>query len=196
MLRTPCEAITLVGMNDVASEQTEEELIQHVARGNSEAFAMLYRRLAPRVLSLISARLRPPLSAEDIAQETWKAVFRKANKYESGDGKVISWIFTIAVNQSIDAMRKLKRRPEGALEFDPDGQGAESPSAHSNPKLDALKSCIEEIESDFVQVIRLRLSGLASQEIAERLRISTPTVDTRASRGKIQLKACVERKLK
>ena len=60
--------------------------------------------------------------------------------------------------------------------------GADSPS--DDPKLDALGNCLQEIESDFVQVIKLRLKGLTSREISTQLDIPVQTVDSRTSRGK------------
>lgn len=84
-------------------------LIEAIAsRGDRDAFAEVFSHFAPRVKAmLIRAGVTPEL-ADDLAQDAMLAVWRKADQFDPTTTGVAAWIYTIARNLRIDAMRKVR----------------------------------------------------------------------------------------
>ena len=83
-------------------------------RGDHSAFATVFRHFAPRVKAFLVWRGLAAGLAEELTQEVMVNVWRKAGSFDPAKAAVSTWIFTIARNQRIDAVRRA-RRPE----FDP-----------------------------------------------------------------------------
>ena len=78
------------------------------------AFEMLFRHFAPRIKAYLLRLGAGAAAAEDLAQEAMLAIWRKAAMFDPAKASAATWIFTIARNLRIDALRR-ERRPE----FDP-----------------------------------------------------------------------------
>jgi RNA polymerase sigma-70 factor (ECF subfamily) len=78
-------------------------------RRDRAAFSALFARYAPRLKTWFLRSGTPADRAEDLAQETMLAVWRRADSYDPGRAAVAAWIFTIGRNQRIDALRRLAR---------------------------------------------------------------------------------------
>ena len=91
----------------VKAPRTMADLLQRVAaNGDVEAFRALFDTYAPRVKSYMLRQGADPATAEELAQETLLAVWRKAALYSDEKGSATTWIFTIARNLRIDRLRK------------------------------------------------------------------------------------------
>ena len=77
------------------------------ARGEAAAFEELYRRHEMRVWRYLLRNVRNPATADDLLQEVWFAVARDAPRYRPS-AKFTSWLFTIAHNRMIDAVRSAR----------------------------------------------------------------------------------------
>ena len=75
------------------------------------AFAALFAHFAPRVKAWLMRQGAPPAQAEDLAQEALLMVWRKAPLFDPAKASAGTWVFTIARNLRIDAIRR-ERRPE------------------------------------------------------------------------------------
>ena len=75
------------------------------------AFARLFGHFAPRVKSFLMRSGADATLAEECAQETMATLWHKAHLFDPGRASVATWIFTIARNRRIDALRR-QRRPE------------------------------------------------------------------------------------
>lgn len=87
-------------------------------RGDRGAFAALFSRFAPRVKAYLLRLGLPDARAEELAQESLLAVWRKAALYDPAGGSVVAWVFAIARNLRIDAARR-DRLGERAAAPDP-----------------------------------------------------------------------------
>ncbi len=85
-------------------------------REDRAAFADLFAFFAPRVKGYLQRTGTSEAQAEELAQETMLAVWRKAQLYDPGNAGAATWIFTIARNLRIDAMRRERRG--GAIRVD------------------------------------------------------------------------------
>jgi len=83
-----------------------------------EAFAELFAYFAPRIKAYLLRRGADPAEAEELAQEAMIMVWRRAVTFDPAKSAASTWIFTIARNKRIDALRR-ERRPD----HDPEDPG-------------------------------------------------------------------------
>lgn len=81
-----------------------------VKHGDREAFAGLFDYFAPKLKAYYRKGGIESMLAEDMAQETMLSVWRHAPKFSAEAGSPSTWIFTIARNVMIDALRRQKSR--------------------------------------------------------------------------------------
>ena len=98
------------------------ELIGRIAaHGDRDAFRLLFEHFAPRVKGLMLKAGASGEEAEEIAQDTLLAVWRKAAQFDPASAGAPAWIFTIARNLRIDAVRRSARSgvavPDAELEY-------------------------------------------------------------------------------
>jgi RNA polymerase sigma-70 factor (ECF subfamily) len=96
----------------------DEELMQQVAGGSTEAFAQLHRRFAPAVLRLALHTL-DRAAAEDLVQDVFLAVWGNAGRFDPERGTVRTWLMQIAHFRLLNELRRRSRQP--AIVADPDG---------------------------------------------------------------------------
>ena len=91
------------------------EWVDHITRikdhQDQAAFADLFRHFAPRIKAFLMKSGAEATMAEECAQEVMATLWRKAHMFDPSRASVATWIFTIARNRRIDALRK-QRRPE------------------------------------------------------------------------------------
>ena len=126
------------------------------ARGDRDAFTALFSHFAPRVKSYLLRHGASSAAAEELAQETLLTVWRKAAQFDPARAGASTWIFTIARNLRIDAIRRDRPPPE-----------AEDPTdAAPQPQADALVAAAE-------RDARVRRAlGALSREQAEIVQLS------------------------
>lgn len=95
-------------------------------RQDREAFAELFGYFAPRIKSFLMKGGASPDQADELAQETMIAVWQKARSFDPAKASASTWIFTIARNKRIDALRKTPRPEMDAEDLD---LADEAPSA-------------------------------------------------------------------
>jgi RNA polymerase sigma factor (sigma-70 family) len=88
-----------------------ELLIAVASAQDRSAFEALFRHFAPRVKAYLLRLGASSAAAEDLAQEALLLVWRKARLFDPSKASAATWIFTIARNLRIDALRR-ERRPE------------------------------------------------------------------------------------
>ena len=158
-------------------------LLEAVAdRRDRSAFAQLFDYFAPRLKGFIRRRGVEAARAEDLAQEVMLTVWRRANLYKRAQGSVSTWIFTIARNKHIDAVRR-EQRPE----FDPN-----DPALVGNPEpagealvsqeqiASKLRAAIKELPADQAEVLHKNFfEDKPHSEVAAELGLPLGTVKSR-----------------
>ena len=103
-------------MPDQTAESSLDELLAAVAdHRDRSAFRGLFAYFAPRIKAYLVQSGSDPSAAEEIMQEVMITVWRRATLFDPGQASARTWVFTIARNKRIDAVRK-ERRPQ----IDPD----------------------------------------------------------------------------
>jgi RNA polymerase sigma-70 factor, ECF subfamily len=83
----------------------DRELLARVAQGDVAALRVLYDQHASRAVTIAFRILRNREEAEDIVQETFLEVWRRAAQFDPGRGGAVAWVVTIARSRAIDRLR-------------------------------------------------------------------------------------------
>jgi len=162
---------------------------------NVVAFRTLYDRHSPELLAFLGARAKRAVSAEDVASDVWLKVISKADQFTGGNFR--AWVFSIARTTLIDAVRKGQRENTTSGDVDVDVAVSEDNSATiaREEELNALKDCIQSVGGPFIEaVVRTKLNDVSPEVLAEELKVSRATIDSRVSRGKKLLSECLDGK--
>ena len=90
---------------------TDDELIRRVAQGHESAAEDLYRRYAPPVFTLALQMLNSREEAEEVLQDTFLTLYRKAHRYEAERASVKTFVYAVARSQALSKLRARKRVP-------------------------------------------------------------------------------------
>lgn len=174
---------------------TDEELLTRYTRGQRDAFGELVRRYEGELFGYLRRYLGDSELAADVFQNTFLLVSTKAHQFEPGRA-VRPWLYAIATNQAIDAMRREKRHHAARLDDatlaadNDDGaqlarylQGDEpSPLelVEESERRRLVQESIDRLPDFLKQVIVLTFyQGLKQSEIGEVLGIPVGTVKSR-----------------
>ena len=167
-------------MTDIrgGSRRSDEELAAAASRGSEEAFRELVERFERPVYGLVLRIVRRADLAEDLAQEAFVKAWKALARFDP-TRKFSSWLFKIAHNAALDALR---RRGEEPLSLDaPLGEGDERPELPADPRAEdpleratfraagtALEAALGQLRPAYREILLLRfVEGLAYEEIAE-----------------------------
>jgi RNA polymerase sigma-70 factor, ECF subfamily len=163
---------------DDAAAQADQALLAQVADGDSRALDALYDRYARVVYGVALRILGEAELAEDVVQETFWRVWRRARTFQSGRGKVAAWIFGIAHNLSVDELRRQRSRPTPVYDTDETPVLRDRVDSSMDVVADALEqergrligAALENISAEQREAIELAyFGGMSQSEIAERL---------------------------
>src|SRR5919112_97790 len=172
-----------------------EALMGRVARGDAQAFAALYDEVSPAVFGLARRVVRDPARAEDVTQEVFLEVWRKAARYDRNLGRPKTWIMTITHRRAVDAVRR------GESQKRQDDHGAPDEVIHDEPadaviraeEHGAVRGCLETLTDLQLESVRLAyFNGYTYNEVATLLDKPLPTIKTRMRDGLIRLRDCLE----
>jgi RNA polymerase sigma-70 factor (ECF subfamily) len=174
------------------------ELVQKISTSDNEAFREFIKNHQEMVMNVCFHFLRNRQDAEDVAQDVFIKAFHSANEYR-GDSKVSTWLYRIAVNQSLNFIRNKKRRRWLSLDFNnKNGEYLknieESPvkrpdtQFETNEMQSILMKAIHDLPENQKSVFILhKLDGLSYHEITKILNCSLSSVESRMHRAKVNL---------
>ena len=173
------------------------DLLSAVGRGDTAAFERLYRETSSRLFGVCLRLLPERTEAEDVLQEVYAIVWRKANQFDASRASAITWLAMIARNKAIDrlrAMPTLKRAPLDAIEDIADLAPTPSAQVESADEHARLRQCLDELDARRRSLIRTAFfDGSTYEELAQRTGSPLGSVKSWIRRGLIQLRACLER---
>lgn len=162
-----------------------EGLVVAGQRGNREAQRRIYELCQQRVFRLL-VRMVGINDAEDVLQQVFLKVFRTLGQF-NGQSRFETWLYRVAVNESLQHLRKLRRRSWVSLDCD----CMDSAPGHER-ELDykeLLERALSRLATDLRVLFVLReIEGQSYEEIAEALRIPEGTVASRLCRARQLLK--------
>ena len=96
-------------------EQTDEDLVNGVIRGEQQAFTRLFERYRLDVCRHFLGIIRAAAAADDLTQEVFLRLWRRAGQWK-GEAAFRSWLLRIATNLALNHLRTVKRRREQPIQ--------------------------------------------------------------------------------
>lgn len=193
---SPETTTSLPAWGDTAGEATAEWLLERVANGDQQAFEQLYERFSPRVFGLANRIVRDPSQAEEVAQEIFLEIWRRASRFDRSRGSGTAWIMTLTHGRSVDRVRQAQASRARDLRatidnFDREVDSvAETVAAHADAA--QVHECLDTLTTLQRQSITLAyFGGHTQREVGEMLGAPLPTIKTRVRDGLIRLRDCM-----
>lgn len=172
--------------------------IRRVAGGDRSALRLVYDATSAKLFGICLRILGDRAEAEDVLQDVYLTVWRKASAFDETLASPITWLVAIARNRAIDRLRgsgaaRLSEPIEAAGSVpDPAPLAAETVEAmQENAR---LYSCLEELEARASKAIRAAfMDGLTYEQLAQRENVPLGTMKSWIRRGLARLRECLER---
>lgn len=172
--------------------KNDAALVAECLGGDNRAFETLVRKYEKAVYNVALRMLGAPEDAEDIAQTVFVKAYEKLDTYDSAH-QFFSWIYRIAVNESINYSKRSKRIQEYESGMTPSLEEAPDRSADEGDLAEVVAGAIRELSIDYRMVIVLRhYHDFSYQEIGEILSLPEKTVKSRLFTARQRLKEFLE----
>ncbi len=189
-----------------------ERLMLRVARADRQAFQTVYELTGPTLFAVVLRIHRDRSAAEDILQEVFMTVWRQAERYDSSQSRVMTWLTTIARNRAIDSLRRKSSEPVTISRFSSLGSGADDDgeadlldgmrSDDPGPlellddatRANDLERCMQQLTGEQRSSLALAYyQGLSHAEVAQHMSQPLGTVKSWVRRGLQSLRSCLDR---
>lgn len=174
---------------------SDEELLALFQQGTSEVFGALVRRYEGELYGYLRRYLGDRDLADDVFQNTFLQLYTKMHRYEAGR-PVRPWLYAIATNQAIDALRRQGRHPMLRLHVEAeDADESDLPNLytllssrepgpveqlHDEERKQLIRASVEKLPDFLKQVVILAYyQGLKYKDIADIMAIPVGTVKSR-----------------
>ena len=162
----------------------QDQWVSYVARvrdaQDQHAFAELFRHFAPRVKYFLMRSGADAGLAEECAQEVMATLWHKAHLFDPTRASVATWIFTIARNRRIDALRKERRAEPDDLPWGPEEAAPQDQVLALQEEAAALGDALSKLpEKQRILIERAYFGDLSHSEIAEETGLPLGTIKSR-----------------
>ena len=169
-------------------QRSDVELLTRISAGNVEAFEALYGRYGRLAFALSLRLLRDPSEAEEVAQDAFLRVWRRAVRYDSTRGTPVTWLLTITHRLAID---RLRGRRGNAVPSSPEVEAAaakvwDDPGDRAVNRVfgSQVRRAILGLVPEQRQALLLTyVAGYTQREVAEALAVPLGTVKGRVRLG-------------
>jgi len=171
-------------------EESDEDLMVRVGRGDAAACRTLVDRHLGRLVSFAARTLGDRGEADDVAQDVFERVWKHAARWEPGRAKLTTWLHRVALNLCLD---RLARRRDGMLDDAPEPVDP-TPSAaerlHSNDVGRHVHEALMTLPAkQRIAITLCHYQGLGQREAAEVMETSVEALESLLARGRRALKA-------
>ena len=193
---------------------TDEQLMEQLQQGRTEALDELYRRYARRLYAFCANTMRSQTShdPEDLVQDVFVRIIKSAHTYNPDKASFRTWMFRIARNRCIDVIRRSQRFQFLSLGHQGNQDETESQVALEEILTDqsesvigavvrgsnneAVRGCIDELENEEEKqaILLYYLGDQVYREIGEILGKSTSMARNHVNAARNKVRQCLERK--
>jgi RNA polymerase sigma-70 factor (ECF subfamily) len=164
------------------------QCLSRVATGDRRAFERLYRLASPRVFAVIRRMIWQRQPAEDVLQEAFLTIWRKAAQFDPVTGDAMAWMTTIARHRAIDWLRRADGETQGQT------PEIEAGAASTSEQSVLISECLDTLSPPQRQVIVLAYyHGMSHAEISRNLKVPIGTVKSRVRRALAAIKDMIAR---
>jgi RNA polymerase sigma-70 factor (ECF subfamily) len=193
---------------ETAAADSDMALVERARNKDFAAFEELMSRYEDKVFRLAFRFVRNESEAKEILQDTFLAIWRKLDTFK-GDSQFSSWVYRVAANAALMRLRSQRRHPEVSTEELPAGfldqqqygqivSPGENWARRPDDQLQSdelrrhIQSAVDALPEIYRTVFLVRdVEGLSTEETAELLGISIPTVKTRLHRARMALREAI-----
>ena len=184
----------------MSSILTRDELALALGRagqGDRSAFRTVYEATSAKLLGVTLRILSDRQLAEDVLQDTYLTVWRKAGSFDPSRASPITWLVTIARNRAIDRLRSgaaIRRSTSIDEAFDIADDGpSPAQSLESGDDVRRLNDCLSQLDDRTGGAIRTAfIEGVTYDTLATRENVPLGTMKSWIRRGLMRLRACLE----
>ena len=182
-------------MPDGGNNQSDQQLVERVQKGDKRAFDLLVIKYQHKVQAIIHRFIHDAAEVNDVSQEAFIKAYRAINNFR-GESQFYTWLYRIAVNTAKNTLvAKNRRPPANDIEVE-DAEfygGSEYLKDVDTPERELFRTELEEVvfsaigalPEDLRTAITLReMEGLSYEEIAEIMDCPVGTVRSRIFRAR------------
>src|SRR5882757_5474438 len=182
---------------DATRSQLAAALVR-VAGGDRAALRIVYQDTSAKLFGVCLRILNDRGEAEDVLQDVYVTVWRKAGSFDPARASPITWLVAIARNRAIDRLRSSaasrRSEPIETAEDVRDDAPAALDLVVAAEQRERLKTCLGELEERHSAVIRSAfLDGVTYEQLAQRMDVPLGTMKSWIRRGLMKLRTCLER---
>ena len=185
----------------MAADENRSQLVAALARvagGDQAALQLISQDTSAKLFGVCVRILNDKSEAEDVLQEVYLTVWRRAATFDPARASPITWLVAIARNRSIDRLRSVAGRSRMAPIESAENVHDPAPAAldlvHAAQQSSRLATCLGELEQRQSSAIRAAfMEGNTYEELAERMRVPLGTMKSWIRRGLLKLRDCLER---
>jgi RNA polymerase sigma-70 factor (ECF subfamily) len=174
-----------------AQKQDPVEIVAAMAAGDSgPALNAFYTQYGSMVLALLMKMLGSRAEAEEILQEVFVELWRRAPQYDSSRGSVVAWVVTVARCRALDALRARSRRQGDRQSEYSEGDVLATESGRPDVLVSstrwhqALRQAFQRLSAEQRAVLELSyFQGMSHGQIADTLGLPVGTVKSRILAG-------------
>lgn len=182
-----------------SNQVTDLSLLQAIARKDESALAALYDRYRLTLFGLLMRILNSREEAEDVLQEVFLQVWRRAADFDERRGRPFTWLVTLTRSRAIDRLRQLNSRARlVSSETEVVAFSLLDPAqdAFRSEQRELVAGALAELSEEQRHTLTLAyFEGLTQSEIAARLSSPLGTVKTRMRSGMIKLRELLSRRI-
>ena len=150
------------------------ELMRKIAAKDATAFEEFYTLFQPRVLGMIAKYIKDQELKEELLQEIFITVWRKASLFNTQKGKVEHWLLTLSKHKIFDALRSFQRIEGRQEEFDPETFSNQEKSFNYQLK---IRDAIQQLKPEDQKLIHaIYFQGQTQKEYSSQKGIALGTV--------------------
>jgi RNA polymerase sigma factor (sigma-70 family) len=175
-----------VRKREVSLAKAEEEtdwaalLLQVRDHQDRAAFAALFRHFAPRVKAFLMKSGAGATLAEECAQDVMATLWQKAHLFDPTRASVATWVFTIARNRRIDALRRARRAEPEELDWGPEPEPDQAEAMETQQETERLGRALSALPGAQRTLIERAFYGeLSHSEIAAETGLPLGTIKSR-----------------
>jgi len=178
-------------------DASPEALLAAIASGSRPAFEALYHQTSGKLFGICLRVLSTRSEAEDVLQEVFTMVWRKAAQFDAGRANAMAWLSMIAHSRAIDRLRMLAARGQlipidTAIDLEDPASPLDETQADADRK--RLENCFRELDTRRQALIRAAFfDGSTYEELAARTGAPLGSVKSWIRRGLLQLRGCLDR---
>jgi len=170
-----------------AGRESDDSLLARVGNGDRSAWGEIVERHLPPVTRYANYVLHDAAQAEDVGQESFVRLMRKAPDWQSGGASVRTWLFRVALNLCIDHKRMRRADPLDTIEDMPDTEVDGIDTILDLQR--SVRTAISDLpERQQTAIILIHYEGFSGAEAAETLDISVEAVESLLARGRRALR--------